>query len=61
MDICKISIEDCKLPMENYNNIDNNNEGNWSKKKYCYFIFILILSTLIACKLLYYLLFDVLL
>ncbi len=66
MDTCNVSIEDCKLPINNYNNHNNynsldNDENNWSKKKYLNCLFTIILSTLIAGKILYYLLFDILL
>ena len=65
MNTSNVSIEDCKLPINNYNenNYDENNydENNWSKKKYINCAFTIILATLIAGKILYYLLFDVLL
>jgi hypothetical protein len=61
MNTCKIPLDTCKLPIDNYNSLDNNDDNNWSRKKYCYFIVTLITSIFIACKLLYYLLFDILL
>jgi len=63
MNTCNVSIKGCKLPINNYNNYNENNydENNWSKKKYINCAFTIILATLIAGKILYYLLFDVLL
>jgi hypothetical protein len=52
--------------MDNYSNADNiininDNYNNWSKKKYCIFIIIIVMVTLIFSKILYSLLFDVVL